>query len=260
MNNAEQKAQEVKDLLEPKYFDWLRHYLVIKRISAQANFRSLYLAFLDNLGEYGKGLIQSILASVYLNIGKLLRSPKITTSTSERSLLKNLGSWLGQITIARNRPILQLMLDCKELLFQGYENGRLIAVTPFVAKILEGSKNSSIFRPPNPWVMGLLGVFRSLYAVEGLKMNIKFEVEVFCKNLGIKLEDNPPHSKALARRIPPVKERNPDFNMKSSMVSQSANATQPSAADLASPDAKTQAAFSTLGGIGQGKSVASGKD
>ena len=150
MNNAEQKAQEVKDLLEPKYFDWLRHYLVIKRISAQANFRSLYLAFLDNLGEYGKGLIQSFLASVNLNIGKLLRSPKITTSTSERSPLKNLGSWLGQITIAWNRPILQLMLDCKELLFQGYENGHLITVTPFVAKILEGSKNSSIFCPPNP--------------------------------------------------------------------------------------------------------------
>jgi hypothetical protein len=83
--------------------------------------------------------------------------------------------------------------------------------------------------------MGLLGVFRSLYAVEDLKINIKFEVEVLCTNLGIKLEDIPPRSKALARRIPPAKERNPDFSMKSSMVSQSANATQPSVADLASP-------------------------
>ena len=83
--------------------------------------------------------------------------------------------------------------------------------------------------------MCLLGVFRSLYAVEDLKMNIKFEVKVLCKNLGIKLEDTSPRSKALARRISPVKERNPDFNMKNSMVSQSANATQPSVADLASP-------------------------
>jgi CCR4-NOT transcription complex subunit 1 len=258
MNNVEQKAQELKDMLEPRYFDWLGHYLVVKRISAQPNFHSLYLTFLDSLGEYGKGLIQSILSSVYLNIGKLLRSPKITTSTSERSLLKNLGSWLGQITIARNRPILQLMLDCKELLFQGYENGRLIAVTPFVAKILEGAKNSVIFRPPNPWVMGLLGVFRSLYAVEDLKMNIKFEVEVLCKNLGIKLEDIPPRSEALAKRIPPMKERNPDFNMKSNMVSQSA--PQPSATDLSSTDGKTHAAFSTLGGLGQAKPAAPGKE
>lgn len=112
----------------------------MKRISTQPNFHGLYLSFLDNLGEYGRGLVEAILASVYVNVGKLLRSQKITTSTSERSLLKNLGSWLGQITLARNRPILQIMLDCKELLYQGYESGMLIAVTPFVAKIMEGAK------------------------------------------------------------------------------------------------------------------------
>jgi CCR4-NOT transcription complex subunit 1 len=217
-SNVEAKSGELREMLKPQYFDWLGHYLVVKRISAQPNFHSLYLAFLDHLGEYGRGLIVSILSSVYLNIGKLLRSPKITTSTSERSLLKNLGSWLGQITIARNRPILQIMLDCKELLFQGYENGMLIAVTPFVAKILEGAKNSVVFRPPNPWVMGLLGVFRALYQVDDLKMNIKFEVEVLCKNLNIKLEEIDPRTSALALRIKPVKEKNPDFNMKSSMV------------------------------------------
>jgi CCR4-NOT transcription complex subunit 1 len=261
-SNVEQKAQELKEMLEPRYFDWLGQYLVVKRISAQPNFHSLYLAFLDNLGDYGKGLIQSILSSVYLNIGKLLRSPKITTSTSERSLLKNLGSWLGQITIARNRPILQLMLDCKELLLQGYENGRLIAVTPFVAKILEGAKNSVVFRPPNPWVMGLLGVFRALYGVEDLKMNIKFEVEVLCKNLGIKLDDIPPRTEVLAKRIPPVKERNPDFNMKSTSTSHVGTPMAQSAKDLASPDAKTQAAFAAtpqLGGLG-GQTKSSGTD
>jgi len=257
LSNVELKSQELKDMLEPRYFDWLGHYLVVKRISAQPNFHSLYLAFLDNLGVYGKDLILSILSSVYLNIGKLLRSPKITTSTSERSLLKNLGSWLGQITIARNRPILQLMLDCKELLFQGYENGRLIAVTPFVAKILEGAKKSNVFRPPNPWVMGLLGVFRALYAVEDLKMNIKFEVEVLCKNLGIKLEEIPPRSDALAKRIPPVKERNPDFNMKSSMVSQSSSGSStPTPVDHGNSDTKALTPFASapqLGGLGPSK-------
>lgn len=217
-SNVEQKAQELKDVLSPTYFGWLGNYMVVKRISTQPNFHSLYLAFFDQLGDYGRGLVEAILSSVYVNVGSLLRSPKITTSTSERSLLKNLGSWLGQITLARNRPILQLMLDCKELLFQGYETGMLIAVTPFVAKILEGAKNSVVFRPPNPWLMGLLSVFRALYGVDDLKMNIKFEVEVLCKNLGVKLEDIPLKTDDLAKRIPPVKERNPDFNMKSSMM------------------------------------------
>jgi len=216
MSNVEQKAQELREMLDSQYFGWLGHYLVVKRISTQPNFHSVYLAFLEQLGDYGRGLIEAILSSVYFNVGKLLRSPKITTSTSERSLLKNLGSWLGQITLARNRPILQITLDCKELLFQGYETGMLIAVTPFVAKILEGAKNSIVFRPPNPWLMGLLSVFRALYGVDDLKMNIKFEVEVLCKNLGVKLEDIPLRTEDLAKRLPPLKIRNPDFNIKSS--------------------------------------------
>jgi len=269
-SNVQQKAQEVKEVLEPAYFGWLGQYLVVKRISTQPNFHSLYLTFLENLGDYGKGLVEAILASVYENVGKLLVSPKITTSTSERSLLKNLGSWLGQITLARNRPILQIMLDCKELLYQGYECGKLIAVTPFVAKILEGAKNSAVFRPPNPWVMGLLSVFRSLYDVDDLKMNIKFEVEVLCKNLGVKLEDIPPRTEDLAKRIPPVKEKNPDFNMKSSMVSAPAGARSGSSA-LTSPEAKAgqgslvstssigdvSAQFASATGLGQGTPSAS---
>lgn len=62
--------------------------------------------------------MDAILKSVFYNVGKLLRSQKIITSTSERSLLKNLGSWLGKITLGREKPVLQRELDLKELLFQ----------------------------------------------------------------------------------------------------------------------------------------------
>jgi len=225
--NAEQTANDIKKILDAKNFGWLGQYLVVKRISTQPNYHHVYLAFLEYLGDYGKELIEAILSSVYLNVGSLLRSKDITTSSSQRSLLKNLGSWLGQITLARNKPILQITLDCKELLYQGYETGRLFAVTPFVAKILEGAKKSQVFRPPNPWLMGLLSVFRSLYEVDDLKMNIKFEVEVLCKNLGLTLGDIPLRTEELATRIPPVKTSNPDFNIKSGMASTPAS-TRPS--------------------------------
>eukprot|EP00977_Amphora_coffeiformis_P014369 scaffold3988_cov162-Amphora_coffeaeformis.AAC.6 len=240
-SNVEEKAQELKKLLEPKYFGWLGHFLVVKRISTQANFHGLYLSFLECLGDYGKGLVSAILSSAYHNIGKLLRSPKITTSSSERSYLKNLGIWLGQITLARNRPILQIMLDCKELLLQGYETGKLIAVAPFLAKTLEGAKKSVVFRPPNPWLMAILGVFRAVYNVEGLKMNIKFEVEVLCKNLGIKLEDIPLRNDVLRRRIAPTKERNPDFNVKAAqpkVLSRGPTPTERSPSPSSSDDAR----------------------
>lgn len=223
--NAEQTANDIKNILDAKNFGWLGQYLVVKRISTQPNYHHVYLSFLEHLGDYGKELIEAILSSVYLNVGSLLRSPEITTSSSQRSLLKNLGSWLGQITLKRNKPILQITLDCKELLYQGYETGRLFAVTPFVAKILEGAKNSKVFRPPNPWVMGLLSVFRSLYEVDDLKMNIKFEVEVLCKNLGLTLGEIPLRKEELAKRIPPVKTSNPDFNMKNSIASAPTSST-----------------------------------
>jgi hypothetical protein len=57
-------------MLNPQYFGWLGHFLVVKRITTQANFHSLYLSFLDSLGDYGKGLVEAILASVYHSIGK----------------------------------------------------------------------------------------------------------------------------------------------------------------------------------------------
>jgi CCR4-NOT transcription complex subunit 1 len=69
------------------------------------------------------------------------------------------------------------------------------------------------------------------------------------------LEDIPPRSEALAKRIPPVKERNPDFNMKSTITQSTA---QQSSSDLS--DGKTQAAFSATGNLGQAKPVAAGKD
>ena len=69
---------------------------------------------------------------------------------------------------------------------------------------------------------GLLSVFRSLYEVENLKMNIKFEVEVLCKNLGVKLEDIPLREEDLAKRLLPEKSSSPNFNMKSSIANASA--------------------------------------
>ena len=90
-SNCEEKANELRSMINPDYFAWLAQYFVQKRIPSQPNFHSLYLQFIDFLGDWGKELITYILSSAYISIGKLLRSSKITTSSSERSVLKNLG-------------------------------------------------------------------------------------------------------------------------------------------------------------------------
>jgi len=42
----------------------------------------------------------------------LLRSDKGVANFSDRSLLKNLGHWMGMLTLAKNKPILYLVSVC----------------------------------------------------------------------------------------------------------------------------------------------------
>lgn len=211
-DNMEAKTEELRHVLASDYFSWFANYLVVKRVSTMPNLHPVYLMVLEMLGL--NDLFKAILDTTYHNATKLLQSPNITTSSSERSLLRNLGIWLGQITLARNKPLLQRRINLKELLMWGYETARLIAVCSFVAKIIEGVKDSVVFRPPNPWLMAILGVMRELYEIEDLKMNIKFEVQVLCRNINIKIEDIPRGNLLSSCRTPVKDQRNPDFNIK----------------------------------------------
>lgn len=211
ISNLEAKIPEVRKMLLPAYHAWLANYLVVKRISTQPNYHTVYLIFIEKLMR--PELEREILMRTLQNARKLLTSGTITTNSQQRSLLKNLGSWLGVFTLARNKPLLQRDLDLKELLYVGYETGHLIAVTPFVAKILEGCKKSKIFKPPNPWVMGLIHAMSEIYDVPDLKLNLKFEIEVLFKSFKLNVEDQRKAQLLHTRRAPP-RTANPDFNVK----------------------------------------------
>ena len=208
---SEARSLELAQMLTQDHLPWFGSYIIEKRVSAQPNFHGLYISIINNIGS--PALDKQILNSTYYNITRLLQSPTITTSSTERSVLRNLGMWLGQMTLARNKPILQRRINLKELLFWGYETGRLIAVCSFVAKIVEGVRDSTIFRPPNPWLTALLGVLRDLYETEDLKMNIKFEVQVLCKSVNIRIEDIPRAGVLRSLTIPVKDGKNPDFNI-----------------------------------------------
>ncbi|KAF1774052.1 CCR4-NOT transcription complex subunit 1, HEAT repeat [Phytophthora cactorum] len=211
ISNLEAKIPEVRKMLLPEYHAWLANYLVVKRILTQPNYHTVYLIFIEKLVR--PELEREILKRTLQNARKLLTSGTITTNSQQRSLLKNLGSWLGVFTLARNKPLLQRDLDLKELLYVGYETGHLIAVTPFVAKILEGCKKSKIFKPPNPWVMGLIHAMSEIYDVPDLKLNLKFEIEVLFKSFKLNVEDQRKAQLLHTRRAPP-RTANPDFNVK----------------------------------------------
>jgi CCR4-NOT transcription complex subunit 1 len=69
-----------------------------------------------------------------------------------------------------------------------HQKNRLIVTIPFVCKVLEQVKSSKVFRPPNPWLMSILRLLVELYQFADLKLNLKFEIEVMCKNADIELK------------------------------------------------------------------------
>jgi len=76
----------------------------------------------------------------------LLRCDKGVANYSDRTLLKNLGHWLGLLTLAKNKPILFREMDVKGLIYESYHKGaqELLYVIPFVAKIIESAFKSRV--------------------------------------------------------------------------------------------------------------------
>lgn len=190
--NLQTKCEELKELMTEEYHMWLSQYLVMKRASIELNFHALYSNFLDVLKV--REVNKMVTRETYRNIRVLLRSDKGIANFSDRSLLKNLGHWLGMLTLARSQPILHLDLDLKALLLEAYHKGQqeLLYVVPFIAKVLESCAKSTAFKPPNPWTMALMNVLAELHQEPDLKLNLKFEIEVLCKNLSLDIANLKP--------------------------------------------------------------------
>eukprot|EP00954_Amorphochlora_amoebiformis_P016701 1311487-Amorphochlora_amoeboformis.AAC.1 len=159
----------------------------------------MYATFVTKLGN--KKVHKIIVEDTYGSIKSKINSDKLVASFDERKVLKNLGSWLGLMTLAQNRPILAKKLRLKELLMEAYRDGRLIAIIPFVKKVLEPTTESKIFKPPNPWLMALLSLLREIMEVENLKLNLKFAIECLFNHLKIEVNDVQPTSLLSGRPV-----------------------------------------------------------
>ena len=189
LSNMQIKSDELRDVIKEDHWEWLAHYLVVKRVSIEPNFHTLYSQFIDTLK---KELLNSfILAETFRSIKILLRSDKNDQKFHDRALLKNLGSWLGLVTLTKNKPILHRDIDLKSLIIEAFQKGQaeLLFVVPFVAKVLESAGKSKIFMPPNPWLFSILSVLVELHNEPDLKLNHKFEIEVLCKNLSLTINE-----------------------------------------------------------------------
>lgn len=181
--NLEEKFRDLKGALEQRHHQWFAHYLVEELAKSQPNFQALYLQILDNFNE--KMLWQEVVRETYASCAKMLNSQSTMDSATERTNLKNLALWLGSLTLARNQPVLSRNISFKDLLLEAHDTSRLLVAIPFTCKVLSQAQRSRVFLPPNPWLMELLGFLSELYHFMELKLNMKFEVEVLCKDLGL---------------------------------------------------------------------------
>ena len=188
--NLKDKLHNLMDVLRDQHHQWFASYLVEERAKLEPNYQQLYLELLGRIGS--KILWAEVLRETYASVVKLLNSESTMTSSTDRGHLKNLGAWLGSLTIAKNKPIKHKDIYFKGLLLEGFDSQRLMVVIPFTCKVLIQANNSTVFKPPNPWLMDIISLLMELYHFAELKLNLKFEIEVLCKGLNLDHEEIEP--------------------------------------------------------------------
>ncbi|CAO1632939.1 unnamed protein product [Parajaminaea phylloscopi] len=200
-SNLESKLAQVRPVLTSRFFRWFASYLTLERCQLEPNFHGLYLRFLEAVSD--ATLDAYVLRETLILAQRLINMESTVSTLQNRKALQNVGSWLGLLTLARDKPIRFKNIDFKLLLLEGYDSGRLIVAVPFVAKVLEQCSNSRVFKLPNPWLSAVLKVLAELYQLPELKLNLRFEIEVLCKSLGVDLKDVQPSSIIRSRELLP---------------------------------------------------------
>ena len=178
-NNILEKAAELKQLIltDKKLTKWFSNYFIVQR-AVQNNYHQVYNELITSIDS--KELNNFLIKDTIINIKKLLNSDKL----EEKNILKSLGSWLGIMTLAKNKPILFKDLDLKELLFKAYESGKLTVILNLICKILESASKTKVFHAINPWLLTLLYILAEIFSKQQKSYNIIiYDVESLFKKL-----------------------------------------------------------------------------
>lgn len=184
--NLKSKLAQLQEALHDVHPQWFASFLVDGRAKVEPNYQPLYLDVLNLLGN--KTLWNEVLRETYVSVRTLLNAESTMQSASERKNLKNLSTWLGSLTIARDKPIKHKNISFLDLLIEGYETQRLNLVIPFTCHVLVQGTKSVVFKPPNPWVTEIIAALLELYLHFEIKLNHKFEIEVLFHEFGLPLK------------------------------------------------------------------------
>mmetsp|Transcript_25535 Transcript_25535/g.46458 ORF Transcript_25535/g.46458 Transcript_25535/m.46458 type:complete len:1018 (-) Transcript_25535:715-3768(-) len=209
LSTVASKSHEIRGKIVSEFVDWFAHYIVAQRGAHEPNLHPLYLRLLEEMDI--PGMHKRVISTTVLYIKVLLYGERIIKESNDRSLLKNLGSWLGLLTFAYSKPLLSKDLELKTIVCEAYQRGRLMSVLPFIQKLLEGCKDSKVYRPANPMIAGILSVLAELHSMKDLKINNMFSIELIFRDFGLKPGDVAPDD--ILRTLSRENRVNPDWSV-----------------------------------------------
>lgn len=194
--NIDEKIGEIRFYIEHNNVPtWIAKYVVYKRAPYEPNLHGVYITIVTKLNK--REMFPMMIKDTYKCINIVLGSERLA---NEKPILRNLGQWLGGLTLARDKPIIISDFDLKNLLLDSLENNKLEYVLPMVCKILSMSTQSQVFNINNAWMRSLLQLLLEICERPELKMHQKAEVTVLFTELKIESKSIPP-SDLISRRL-----------------------------------------------------------
>ena len=181
MNEQEMKnsIELTKSALEEdkNTLTWLAN-VIVKRASTEFNHHQLFLKLLNAVDN--KQLFANVLTNLYTLIKSTLETNKLNQNPSDgvKKTMRNLGTFLGILTIAENRPILAKDLDLKEIIVDAYSNGTVTLAILLICPLLRQISNSKIFKPKNPWVYAIFCLILELRGTPLILSNLSLHYEI----------------------------------------------------------------------------------
>lgn len=204
--NLFQKAIEIKaQLKDDVAVCWFARYIISQKAPKESTKHETYISLVEKVGR--KEIFNMLTKETYTLFSYVLanvfNSPeKNVINAKDKNILKNLGSWLGLLTIARNKPIIMKEFDIKSLLVVAHENKKLDHILPLICKILiQGEKQGSVFKPNNAWMNAILSILAEIAEMQDIKMAPKYEIQMLFRNLGLNDGDITPSKIFQARKL-----------------------------------------------------------
>ncbi|KAM7533189.1 hypothetical protein Aperf_G00000121003 [Anoplocephala perfoliata] len=192
VENVKKKSEELCTILKAQTIPWFVSHLINRHVVNGSLFLELFADVVEHLHMRFPETRPCVLSELLQAIKKILGSiPVGKINSVKKDHLKNLGRFLGLVTLARNKLVLDDDLNFKELLLEAAEMGpeALNYVVPFVVQVFKGCAGKAL-APPCPYSTRVLKILKCLYENSQLDTWIKFEIEAFAENFKINLEDS----------------------------------------------------------------------